>query len=92
MIEIGIGTIVGGFVGVVIGAILGDPFRDNKGRYVNARDGYVNWILKILITGAAGAMIGTWAERQIMESPILILVVAVIGYLIYRVYIDPRTG
>lgn len=83
-------SIIGGIVGVLFAVMAGDPFRDSGGRFVGRGEGFLQWIISIVISGILGMAIGPAVIPKIERSIWGIGALIIIGYLVYRTYVDPR--
>lgn len=86
-----LGWIIGGIAGVLIGILLGDPFRNSQGQFTSRQNGFVSWVIQLFITGGIGALAGDVLLPIILDNQLTgIVVVVLVGYIVYRFGVDPR--
>lgn len=86
-----VSAILGGVIGAMIGVLWSDPFRNELGHYTTRPEGFKSWLLQAAVGGVVGAAVTSAAAPLVLGIPHIVLPVLALGaYIVYRKEVDPR--
>lgn len=83
--------LIGGIMGASIGNALGDPFRDSNGKFKDLSDGFLTWLIHVIIIGIASKMVSSELDSLGLVRGEEILLVLILSFITYYTFVEIRT-